>query len=140
MKPSPSACQRALLEAVSLLQVDQEPPAEGATDSLTVLAIEGAMAILSFEYPEVALDQLLEVDGWAHPCEVLCPPRASSTVLLGLCKKRIPRSRDTKRSRLAAVRERLERIVQIERIARRRRHGTNGELAAFIAECQRREA
>ncbi len=140
MKPSPSACLSALVKAVSLLQVDQEPSAEGTTASHTAPAIERAMAVLSFEYPEVALEQLLEADGWAHPCEVLGQPRPSCGVLLRLCKKRIPRSRGPKRSRLVAMRERLERIVEIERNARRRRHGSNREFAAFIAECQRRES
>lgn len=71
---------------------------------------------------EIHLDQLIEVEEWSHPVQVLPRPRSDFRALLAACRRRLRGVRGKKqRARLTVVRRRLERTVRIAESARTRR-------------------
>lgn len=70
---------------------------------------------------ELHLDALMGQDDWTHPSQVLARPRPSLATLLEACIARMKKTEGPGWQELYAVREKLERTLQIEETARRRR-------------------
>lgn len=70
---------------------------------------------------EINLDALLRASDWMHPFQVLPRPRPSVDALLEACIARMKGAEGSQWQELYAVREKLERTLQIEETARRRR-------------------
>jgi hypothetical protein len=75
---------------------------------------------------EIQLDQLVTIDEWSHPVQVLDRPRSDLRDLLAASRRRLRTSRGEEKARLITVRQRLERAVRIAEAARRRRARREG--------------
>lgn len=72
---------------------------------------------------ELQLDRLLEFepDSWAHPIQILTKPRSPFVNLLEACRRRLVKAEGEDHERLSRVEEKLERAMELEERARRRR-------------------
>ena len=116
------AAQPSESELARLAASIETGPPEAAAAGRALLATHGARA----NEVAVALAHLIAAgDEWSHPTQILGRPCVDFTLLHTACLERIEVAVGHRRRRLEGVRERLERAVRLEAIARRRREGSS---------------
>lgn len=95
---------------------DEVPHLLGWGEAAARMAMQGPDILI-----ELQLDALLLHDDWTHPSQILPRPRPSLASLFEACIARMKKTKGPGWQDLYAVREKLERTLQIEETARRRR-------------------
>lgn len=100
----------------------------------TVVAVTATSTYAERLAAEAQLDALADQapSNWKHPAQVLARPRKPFQQLLILCQQRLERFDGTHgKRRLQSVARKLQRTIQLEATARRRREQVQTRLSGF---------